>query len=640
MKYLVFLTFFTTITMGCLGQGKTSKGDSFFNGYEYEKAIEAYTKERSKKPLTNHQLLNLADAYFKIGAFVNASQIYLDINKKDTIMSAGRFNKMLQSLSKTSYKNRVLTFLRTKSDVLSSELTENAEFNYKLISTASGTREFELFNLDINSPQADISPAFYKDSLLLFSSSRIQKTKDTYTPTGESYLDIYTAVMSPNGAVTKSKLFSDISFSKFHKSTPFYSEQSNQLFYILSNTIDGELAVDDNGKNALAIGMQDNNGKFQTLLKDLSTSFYYPFFDAATERLYFAASFDDSYGGTDLYYVITNNGQIMSAPTNLGPRINSPGNEIAPYIFNGDLFFSSDIFYGLGGMDVYKSNQNINGSYSIPVNLGEGINSTVDDFGFIVKNKGNNEFMGYLASNRKGGKGGDDIYGFNMKGIPGLKTFMLSGEIKDVSSQNGIGQVQITVLNDQGNTVKELFTKADGSFTLEIPWQDDITLKTTKQRYSSFSSTLNEEQMENIQKSPLKIDLVLLDNLLEQKEGQTVVKLDKFYFDKGRSSVTPTIALELDKVVETFTNFPELRFAIATHTDSRGSSSYNLKLSKSRSDAVKAYLLSKGVPESAIIESLGYGEEKLTNNCVNGAYCLDFLHKQNERTLIKVFNID
>ncbi len=640
MKCKLFLTFFSIATFVCLGQGNGSNGDNYFNGYEYQKAIQAYAKERSKKPLTNHQLLNLADSYFNIRAYEKASKLYLDINKNDTIMSTTRFNRMLQSLSKTSDRERVLTFLRTKSDLLTSELSENAEFNYELMTAAVGNLAFQLFNVAINSPQDDISPAFYKDSLLLFSSSRIQKTKDTYIPTGESYLDIYTAITDEKGAVTGAAVFPDIPFSKFHKSTPFYSEKLNTLFYIQSNTVDGELAVDENGKNALAIGMQNSTGKYQSLLKDLSTSFYYPFFDERTERLYFAATFDDSYGGTDLYYVTTNNGQIMSAPTNLGPRVNSPGNEISPFLFDGDLYFSSDVFYGLGGMDVYKSNQNTNGLYSIPVNLGEGINSTSDDFGFIIKDKGDGQYLGYLASNRKGGNGGDDIYGFNINEIPGLKTFMLTGNVKNVSNQNGISQVQITVLDLQGNTIKELLAKEDGSFTLEIPWKEGVTIKTAKEKYSNFSITLNEEKMQSAEAVPFNIDLVLLDNLLEKKEDQTVVKLNKFYFDKGRSVVTPAVAAELDKVVETVANFPNLRLAIASHTDTRGSSSYNQKLSQSRSDAVKAYLLKKGVAKTTIVESLGYGEEKLTNNCVNGAYCLDFLHKQNERTLIKVFNME
>jgi len=637
MKWKILFAFFIAMTTQFvgLGQENRSKGDSYFYGYEYQNAIEAYSKERTKKPLTDDQLLNLADAHYMTSAYEKASQLYMDINKKDTVMSVHRFNKMLQSLSKTSDQDRVLTFLRTKSLILPSELTENAEFNYQLMKGAEGNRDFEIFNMVINSPQADISPAFYKKGLL-FSSSRIQKTRGTYAPTGESYLDIYTASLDEKGAANSATAFSEIPYSPFHKSTPFYSKSSDAIFYILSNTMDGDMAFDEKGKNALSIGVRDSIGNFRFLLKDLSTSFYYPYFDAETDRLYFAANFEDSYGGTDLYYVAINNGQIMSAPTNLGSRINSPGNEISPYLFNGDLYFSSDVFYGYGGMDVYKSNRQINGAYSIPVNLGEGINTSSDDFGFIMKELGNDEFLGYLASNRKGGKGGDDIYGFRIKGIPGLKTFALRGEVLNTGSKNGIDQVQITIVNAQGTVLKEVATKPDGSFMLEIPWQEEVTITANKDRYSMFSATFNEKEMENAQDVPLAIGLVLLDDLVEEKENLTIIKMNKFYFDKGKSDVNATIATELDKVVQAVSNFPELRLAIATHTDSRGSSPNNLKLSQSRSDAIKVYLIKKGVSQTAIIESLGYGEEQLTNNCVNGAYCLDFLHKQNERTLIKI----
>ncbi len=638
MKWKIFLTIFVTSTFICLGQENGSKGDNYFYGYEYQKAIEAYTKELAKKPLTDSQLLNLADAYFKTGSYEKSSELYMDINKKDTIMTVHGFNTMLQSLSKTSDRDRVLTFLRTKSAMLSSELSENAAFNYELMKGEEGNRNFEIFNVSINSPQADISPAFYKEGLL-FSSSRMQKTKGTYVPTGESYLDIYSALVDGKGAVSGAEIFSKIPFSEFHKSTPYYSDELDNIFYILSNTLEGEMAFDDNGKNALSIGRLDKSGNFRFLLRDLSTSFYYPFFDAKSDRLYFSANFDDSYGGTDIYYVTINNGQIMSAPTNLGPRINSPGNEISPYLFKGDLYFSSDVFYGFGGMDVYKSKLQVNGVYSIPVNLGEGINTTADDFGLIIKEIADDSYLGYLASNRKGGKGGDDIYGFKINGIPGLKTFALGGEVRNTFTQNRISQVQIRVIDVQGVILKELYAKEDGTFTLEIPWQKQVTITASKEKYSIFSTTFKEEEMKVIQDVPFSIGLVLLDDLVEEKEGQIILKLDKFYFDKGKSIVNTAIAIELNKVAQIVIQFPELRLAIATHTDSRNSSSYNLKLSKNRSDAIKAHLIKKGVSEVTIVESLGYGEEKLTNNCVNGAYCLDFLHKQNERTLIKVLNM-
>ncbi len=616
-------------------QDKKSKADNLYFGYQYEQAITEYKSEMEKNPLTNHQLLNLADSYFNTGSFNNASELYLEVNKNDTIMSVNRFNKMLQSLSKNSERDRVKTFLGSKADMLSPELLENAEFNYSLLEITGESDNSIIVNAAVNSPQGDFSPAFYKNGLL-FSSSRIQKTKKVYEPSGESYLDIYFGKLNANNELIDVKVFDRIPITKFHKSTPFYSDKLSTFFYILSNTVDDELEYDENGKNALAIGTLSDTGRFRFILKDLSTSFYYPYFDDKSERLYFAANFDDSYGGTDLYYVYTNNGQIMSAPINLGPRINSPGNEIAPFVFNGSLYFSSDVFYGLGGMDVYKSNNIGNDAYTIPVNLGKGINSTSDDFGFIIKEDENKTFSGYFSSNRRGGKGGDDLYRFTLKSLPGLKTFSLGGKIVDLNKKNGLSGAQVRLLNQNGEMLKEVISTATGDFRIEIPWQEQVTIQASKDGYSIFSTTYSEEGMEEIQSTSYMLGLARLEDLVLESEGKTILKLDKFYFDKGKAVLNTQVETELKKVVDAVSRFPQLRLKIETYTDSRGSDSYNKKLSQDRSNAIKDYLLKNGLTSNNIVNAIGYGEEMIKNNCINGAYCLDFLHKQNERTLIVV----
>jgi outer membrane protein OmpA-like peptidoglycan-associated protein len=616
-------------------QDKKSKADNLYFGYQYEQAITEYRSEMEKKPLTNHQLLNLADSYFNTGSFDNASELYLEVNKNDTIMSVNRFNKMLQSLSKNSERDRVKTFLRSKADMLSPELLENAEFNYSLLEIPKESDKSTIVNVAVNSPQGDFSPAFYKNGLL-FSSSRIQKTKKVYEPSGESYLDIYFGKLNANNELVDVEVFDKIPATKFHKSTPFYSDKLSTFFYILSNAEDDELKYDKNGKNALAIGTLTDTGRFRFILKDLSTSFYYPYFEDNSERLYFAANFDDSYGGTDLYYVYTNNGQIMSAPINLGPRINSPGNEIAPFVFNGSLYFSSDVFYGLGGMDVYKSNIIGIDTYSIPVNLGEGINSISDDFGFIIKEDENKTFSGYFSSNRRGGKGGDDLYRYTLKSLPGLKTFSFGGKIVDLNKKNGLSGAQVRLLNQKGEILKEVISAATGDFRIEIPWQKQVTIQALKDGYSIFSTSYSEEGMEEIQSTSYMLGLARLEDLVLESEGKTILKLDKFYFDKGKAVLNTQVEAELNKVVDAVSRFPQLRLKIETYTDSRGSDSYNKKLSQDRSNTIKDYLLKNGLTSNNIVDAIGYGEEMIKNNCTNGAYCLDFLHKQNERTLIVV----
>ena len=640
MKTKALIVFCFTMLATSFAQEKKSKADNLFYGYDYKNAIVEYQSEMAKAPLNNGQLLNMADSYFKLGNFEDASKIYLDVHKRDTIMSSHRFNKMLQSLAKTSNTDRVKAFLSAKQASFSNELLENADFNYELLNSEMGDDvDFQIFNIDGNSPQADFAPSFFKDKLL-FSTGRIQKSKSTYVPSGESFLDIYVAQINSDGNIFSATSFTEIPNSKFHEATPYFSEEIGKLFYILSNTQGGELRYDENGKNSLAIGMSDTKGDLRFLLKDLSTSFYYPFYDAKSSKLYFAANLEEGFGGTDIYYVYTNNGQIMSEPTNLGPRVNSPGNEIAPYIFDGSLYFSSDIFYGIGGMDMYKTNMHSDGSFSIPINLGKGINTTFDDFGLILKDNDPEGLLGYFSSNRNGGKGNDDIYGFRTKENLGLKTFALKGRVLNLNSKSGVVKAQVRLLGNDGGVLKEAYTNENGDFRLEIPWREQVTVQATKDRHSIFSVTYNENEFDGVQKGAFNIGLSLIDDVLTEKEGKQLVKIQKFYFDTGNAEITPKIKTELDKVVDAVQRFPQLKLAIESHTNSKGSNRSNNQLSQKRADAIKSYLIQNGLSASNILSATGYGEDKLINNCADGVFCLDFLHNQNERTNIVIANFD
>jgi outer membrane protein OmpA-like peptidoglycan-associated protein/tetratricopeptide (TPR) repeat protein len=638
MNLKVVVIFFLILSSLGLAQEKKSKGDILFFEYSYNQAIIAYQKELRESKLSNAQYLNLADSYMKVGNYKMASDIYVDVFQKDTTMSKYHFNKMLQALAKTSEVEKVKAYLATREDKLPKELVENSSFNYELIATNSNEElDFEIFNISGNSPQSDFSPTFYKESLL-FSSDRPDGSKNIYGPSGESYLNIYEAKIDLQGNVKDPQPFNGISDTKFHRATPYYSQELNHIFYVLSNSDGENLEFSENGKNALAIGMTTGQGSFNFILRDPDTSFYYPFYEAATGRLFFAADFGDGYGGTDIYYVYTNDGLIMSSPTNLGPRINTPGNEIAPFIFENNLYFSSDIFYGLGGMDIYKSTIHTDNSYSIPINLGAGINSTKDDFGFIIKNNDTNGLLGYFSSNREGGKGGDDIYGFNVAEKPGLKTLALKGKVVNLTSNDGVSKAQVRLIDKDGKFVKEVFTDGNGDYSIEIPFQNSITIEATKEKHSIFSVTYEDDQLEAIQDKSFNMGIKFLDDLVEEQEDQTVVKLKKFFFEKGKSTVTPEIAQELDKVVDVMNRFPQLQLRVESHTDSRGGSSSNFTLSQKRADAIKKYLLEGGVPAGSILYSIGYGEEKLLNGCKNGVFCLDMLHNKNERSLIVVLN--
>lgn len=622
----------------CFAQNKRTEGDVFFFQYEYQKAVQAYEKQLSEGTLTKQQFLNLADAYFETNNFEKASEAYIKIYDQDTLMDSHHYNKMLQSLSKSPNAKGKEDFLASISSSFSKELKENKEFNEQLIKNGSDENQldYEIFNLEGNSPQTDFAPGFY-NSKLLFSSGRPGNKKLRYEPGNEGYFNIYETTIQPSGQIMTLQPFKALEETDFHKATPSYSSDLNSVFYVVSNTQNGDLAFDSNGKNALGIAKQAIGGANQLLLKDLSTSFYYPFYDDSSGKLYFAADFEDGYGGTDIYFVYTNKGQVMSAPINLGPRINSSGNEIAPFIFENSFYFASDVFYGLGGMDIYKSNME-GEDFGIPINLGSQINTEFDDFGLIIRNEGEG-LLGYFASNRPGGKGKDDIYGFKVDEKPGLKTNIFKGTVVNASSKSEIvPNAEVSLWNLNGEMLAKTTSDQEGQYRLEIPYETELVMDASKKRYSTFVKKFDQDELDALQSGTFDIGISLYDDLVEEREGQKVVKMDDFYFDTSSIQLKAEITSELDKVVDFVKAFPRAQLRIETYTDSRGGSSTNFRLTQGRSDAIKKYLVDNGVPETSILYSIGYGEDKLLNNCTNGVFCLEMLHKQNQRSLVVVLN--
>ncbi|MBR9853665.1 MAG: OmpA family protein [Algicola sp.] len=621
----------------CFAQKKQSEGDILFFQYEYQKAVRAYEKQLSEGTLTKQQFLNLADAYFETNNFEKASGAFMKIYGQDTLMDPHHYNKMLQSLAKTPNAEGTEGFVARVSLNFPKELIENMEFNNQLLQNGAGENQlaYEIFNLDGNSPQTDFAPSFYNNKLL-FSSGRPGNKKLRYEPGNEGYFNIYESRIQPTGQIVSLQTLKGLEETDYHKATPSFSLALNSVLYVASNTQNGELAFDSNGKNALSIAKQTIGGSRQFLLKDLSTSFYYPFYDDTNGKLYFAADFEDGYGGTDIYFVYTNNGQVMSAPINLGPRINSSGNEIAPFIFENSFYFASDVFYGLGGMDIYKSN--VEGEdFGIPINLGDQINTEFDDFGLIIRNEGEG-LLGYFASNRPGGKGKDDIYGFKVNEKPGLKTITFKGEVVNAQKNTAVSNATVSLWNMDGEMVATTTSNENGAYRLEIPYENEVVIEATKERYSRYIERFGQEQLDALQNQSHTIGVSLYDDLVEEREGQKVVELDNFYFDNGSTRLTDKIKNELKKVVDFMKAFPKAQLRVETYTDSRGGSSTNFRLTQGRSDVIKRYLVDNGVPATSILYSIGYGEDKILNNCTNGVFCLEMLHKQNQRSLIVVLN--
>ncbi|SFR32987.1 Outer membrane protein OmpA [Robiginitalea myxolifaciens] len=639
MKRLWSITFILCSLCSVALAQKSSTGDRLYFEYNYAEAVEAYEQEARKAPLTPQQRLKLAESYFKLRQYGQSSEIYLELFKQDSVLGTADFNRMLQALSKTSNPERVKAYTRAGQSMLTGELMENATFNEAVLEQDLGSAEYEIFTLNINSTGGDFAPAFYGDDRLLFSSSRSQGEKEVYGPSGEAYMDVFVATLEAGGQARNPGPLDWLPELKYHEATPFYSPNLDAVFYVRSNTERGRMTFDENGKNSLAVALAFREGDLQLLLRDPATSFYYPYYDAERERLYFAADFEQGYGGTDIYYVATNQGRIMSSPVNLGPRINSPGNEIAPFVQDGSLYFASDVFYGFGGMDIYRAEMRGDDLFTIPVNLGPGINSRHDEFGLIVREEQGEGYLGYFSSNRPGGLGGDDLYGFRLSEAPGIKTLVFQGRVIDPIG-NPLAGSRVRILDPAGNELQQVLSQEDGRYYAELPWREDVSLEISREKHAAAlfdSQAILASQEEG---GIGEVILAPLDAVVRDREGKKVLDIDRFLFPKGTTALTPDMLPKLDEAVAILRGFPNMVVRIEAHTDSRGSSRTNLQLSQRRAKAIEQYLLSQGVPAERIAEVEGLGESQIMNNCKEGVFCLEMLHNQNERYPLIVLNFN
>lgn len=617
------------ILLGCfcgivMAQDAMSKGSFLYLEGDYKGAIAAYTAELREKPLQNLEQQRLATALYKTKDFPESYRLFKQLYSRDTVANPTYINTMLQAMVKVKGAASVEAFIRSASCDLPKVVIERAVAHYNL-KPKEVFEDVVIINAPFNSPKDDFSPTFYKDKILLTSGRDVS-----------GYLKLFEA--NNDGSFTRTGLFDGVPYYNFHQATPFYAAGLQTLFFIQSNANEEGLIFDENGKNTLALVSLNAAGSFEYILRDVSTSFYYPFYDESTNRLYFAADFYDSYGGTDLYYVNTNQGRIMSAPINLGPGINTAGNEIAPYIFGGNLYFSSDVFYGKGGMDMYKSVRTKKGLFNSPIPLGGGLNSAADDFGFALRQTAVGEIEGYFSSNRSGGMGMDDLYVFKMQAPADLVTLPIHGVVsKGVSALQTISGASVVVMSNRETVLAETVTDERGLFEVNIPSvSSGVTMVVTKPLFAAEETYISGTALKEAKQ--IRVGLTGMDQVVANKNGLTSIKTPSLVFEKGKSEITPELSNSLLRVAEVLKQFPEFQIRIESHTDSRGGATANFNLSQQRAEAIKAFLIQQNIPSSQLVYVIGYGESQLLNNCGNGVYCPEVLHNVNERNELVIIN--
>ena len=336
-----------------------------------------------------------------------------------------------------------------------------------------------------------------------------------------------------------------------------------------------------------------------------------PRVDESQKRLYFSSNQGGGIGGYDLYYVSWDDAMNFSAPINLGEEINSTANERDGYRLENEFYFSSDRIGGFGGLDVYQSI--IDGdNFGKAGNLGQPVNSVADDFGFFKIST--NE--AYLASDRVGGLGFDDMYTVKW------------------SDRN----LKIFVVDQSGNSVKEganlqLIAGEKRIDISELAENDLLNLTKKGETYSFTASKtgfFNQQVTATLTADQEEITFVMIPVPYEIEVYQEII-----YYDFDKDFLRELSKEKLNEITAYMIKHPELDLVIESHTDSRATDKYNQKLSERRSKSVTNYLEEKGVVGDRV-KSAWFSETRLVNDCGDGAPCPAPKHQLNRRSELKL----
>jgi peptidoglycan-associated lipoprotein len=364
-----------------------------------------------------------------------------------------------------------------------------------------------------------------------------------------------------------------------------------------------------------------------------SYSTEHPALSKDEKTLYFASDMPGTIGSFDIYKVAINDDGTYGEPENLGTTINTKHREQFPFISDYNvLYFSSIGHEGFGGLDVFRSNM-VNGTFDKPVNLGSSINSNVDDFAYLVKEKEN---KGFVSSNRTGY---DRIYGFGREENM-LSKYQVEGIVQDKNSKELLAGSLVTLFNEAGNVIQDAIVGEDAYYIFKIEPNKKYKVRGTRKAYIpqdvEFSTDSEGKIQHNIYLS-LEAFADAEEKVKKDEEGEVKIELDKIFFDFDKSNIREDAAVTLNILVDLMKKYPTMEVEVSAHTDARGPDEYNLNLSKRRAASTLEYLVSQGIERNRL-KSIGYGEMQPLNECVKEGICEDEEYDINRRCEFLILN--
>lgn len=463
----------------------------------------------------------------------------------------------------------------------------------------------------INSKNSDFSPAYSREDYqeLYFTSSREETVGNAeHGGTGQAFTDIFYSTMDKKGKWSTPLPLTEPVNTEAEEGTPALSGNYNTLYFTRCNISKRKPL----GCEIFKVERQGQTwGKEESLgIASDSVVIAHPAISKDDLTLYFVSDMDgstktpDGKNSKDIWMVTRSDAQgKWSEPVNLGLPVNTPGDEVFPYVHaDGSLYFSSNGKIGMGGLDIYKAKKTETGQWEIE-NLKYPINSSSDDFGITFENE---RESGYFSSSRKG-KGNDDIYSFL---LPPLK-FSIIGTVKNEKTDEVIPDALVKSIGSDGITL-EANSSSDGTFRFLLkPGTDYVFIAEKK----GFLKGKERESTKGISQSTEFKTQIYLASV------EVPIELENIFFDLDKADLRPESMVSLDRLVETLNDNPNIAIELGSHTDFRATDEYNNDLSRRRAQSVVNYLIEKGIARDRLVAK-GYGETtpKVVDKKDNEAY--------------------
>lgn len=479
---LIYILFFT-----CSFFGQSQVGDALFDNFEYQKAIEYYNKTED---LTLNQKENLAYCYFITQDFINAEKLYGEIVSSEDSHPVFHQLYALSLRNNGSYDQAKVYFekvLSEDSSFLESKVALHGLDNHKEL--LSQEQKLEVRNIvGLNNATASYSPKWFRDGVL-FCAEQINDSikRRPQIDVADDFTDMEGLAYGTAERPLSSLYYAELSGGDVKRIEPFLSSDKFHIGNfainddeIIFTKIDLNRQWDPNARNHPRLFTAPLNGVIKTneatilSIKKLSNEYGagHPELSKDGKTLYFSSDMPGGFGGSDLYMSNLDENGKWSEPKNLGANINTPGDELTPYIYNDSaLYFSSNGYPGFGGLDIFKLPLNKIES-SEPMLLEAPINSVSDDFGILIDP--NNVEFGFITSNRFGGSGDDDIYLFRLK----LDGIFVQGIVKDLEG-NPVTNALVKVYDIDGNEMAQIRTDENGKYIIELDEQGDYQVIAT-----------------------------------------------------------------------------------------------------------------------------------------------------------------